>query len=334
METDDESVNHVTIGYIYVDTVYKPYLEIPGTENADEEWTKKTFDINDFNETRKMEINELKSASVYAVAVKIKNSVGTSDWSNPVQVETREFQAVVVTNVGDYLTPGLTVTLQCTSRLGYALVDPIWSRSGEELKESRKYSFKDNLLMINEASEGDEGEYTCAVTEEGSTVTGTWSLLFPRGVKSSSSKDDGPAVGGGIAVAVIVGLCLIIALVWYCKSRSNKRKQKREEDSVQISAFKQHASETDGAASKARRQDSTNAKRDPQVTEVQKYKSPSHEKERLGSISNPTYSPMYHPQELQKDSSSSYTSPPRRTSPPPTSPTSPVSPKVPISTVV
>jgi hypothetical protein len=100
------------------------------------------------------------------------------------------------------------------------------------------------------------------------------------------------------------------------------------------SAFKQHASETDGAASKARRQDSTNAKRDPQVTEVQKYKSPSHEKERLGSISNPTYSPMYHPQELQKDSSSSYTSPPRRTSPPPTSPTSPVSPKVPISTVV
>ena len=49
-----------------------------------------------------------------------------------------------------------------------------------------------------------------------------YSSCIAEGLESSSSKDDGPAVGGGIAVAVIVGLCLIIALVWYCKSRMNR----------------------------------------------------------------------------------------------------------------
>ena len=51
-----------------------------------------------------------------------------------------------------------TVTLQCESQLGYALIDPLWSRHDETLEENRKYSFRDNLLMINDVDEGDAGD--------------------------------------------------------------------------------------------------------------------------------------------------------------------------------
>ena len=65
---------------------------------------------------------------------------------------------MVVSSVDDFPTPGLTVTLQCESQLGYALIDPLWSRHDETLEENRKYSFRDNLLMINDVDEGDAGD--------------------------------------------------------------------------------------------------------------------------------------------------------------------------------
>ena len=90
LETDDKSINRFIIGYVYAGSVYNGSvynsgLEIPGTE-----WEIKTVNINKLDERySKVEINELKSASVYALAVRMANDVGSSSWSTAVRVETQ-----------------------------------------------------------------------------------------------------------------------------------------------------------------------------------------------------------------------------------------------------
>ena len=88
LETDDKSINRFIIGYVYAGSVYNSSLEIPGTENANK-WEIKTVNINKLDERySKVEINELKSASVYGLAVRMANDVGSSSWSQSVRVET------------------------------------------------------------------------------------------------------------------------------------------------------------------------------------------------------------------------------------------------------
>ena len=41
------------------------------------------------------------------------------------------------------------------------------------------------------------------------------------------TRSKGASIAGGVAVAVIVAICLLIALAWYCRSRSQGEKRKK-----------------------------------------------------------------------------------------------------------
>ena len=91
--------------------------------------------------------------------------------------------------------------------------------------------------------------------------------------------------------------CTLSCLVIWC-NRDHLLKIVTNDFYVYFSSFRHCDLETDGS-SKAKGQEPSTAKLDTQIIEFRQYKSPSSEKEKLGSVSNPAYSTA-NPQRLQE----------------------------------
>ncbi|XP_062499914.1 cell adhesion molecule DSCAM-like isoform X2 [Corticium candelabrum] len=237
LETNNFDVTHFVVAYVRVGDIYEPRWKL---RNAEEiaNWEKKTVKISEL-ERGKVVIDELQGSSVYALALKVETSDMSSDWSPVIQAETQELQALEVTIVNNFPTPGASVILECNSQFGDPVRDPIWWKENDKiLRKDDHYSFSDNKLFIRNINDEDEGVYTCAIRGF-SRIYGTSTNLILAGSLQESSNDSGPAVGGGIAVGVIVAVCIIFVVIGYCRSRMKKReKLEVEEDSTQTSFYK------------------------------------------------------------------------------------------------